>query len=272
MNDLADTRQQTGLSVLDGLALQAQMFVQNAAMNLRQLGRVLSEARPLVPHGQFDEWCKKNAKMSRRAAEQCMQAYAEFGLNTKIAELGTTKIIKLLPMSEEERETLLAENDVAAMSTRQLDEAIRKQRGQLLKEARAEAKTEIERHAQAAKNLLDEKLRLQRELGERDEDLLALQEEYNKAQEQLAQYQSAEARGDADRLPADVFTPDVFSRAVNEFVGTCCRLPQMSRMFSTMSSEDREKYDQSLRALENFVKSARKAVDSYEYGEAIIVG
>ena len=150
MNELSNTTQ-TGLTRLRQLEIQAEMFSQNAAMNLLQLGRVIAEARPDIPYGEFDQWCRKHARMSKRTAEQYMQAYAEFGLDTKIAELGTSKIIKLLPMAQEEREKLLAENDVSAMSTRQLDAAIKEQREKLLAEARAEAQAEIDAANAAAR-------------------------------------------------------------------------------------------------------------------------
>lgn len=323
MNELSNTGKR-GLSILDGLAMQAQMFAQNACMNLLQLGRVLSEARPLIPHGEFDGWCRQHAKMSRRTAEQYMQAYAEFGLDTKIAELGTSKIIKLLPMAQDEREKLLAENDVAAMSTRQLDAAIKEQREKLLAEARAEAqaeidaanaaareaeqraieaenrppevpkeltdqlnanrqtiqeqRAEIDRLASVGREALAEKQRLvqenkdlNRDLRERDEDMAAMQADLQSAQDELLNLQSAQARGDAERLPADVLTPDVFSMAVNTFIGTCCRLPQMGRAFSAMSQDEREAYGQSLRALEKWAESARVALNCISYEEAIII-
>lgn len=270
MNELANTKTHLP-SRLDELATQAQMFAQNACMNLLQLGRVLSEARPMIPHGEFDGWCRQNAKMSRRTAEQYMQAYAEFGLNTKIAELGTSKVIKLLPMSEDEREQLMSENDVAAMSTRQLDEAIRKQRGQLLKEARAEVREEIERHAETAKTLLREKNRLQREAAEHDEDMAALQADYNAVKDELLALKSAEARGESERRHTDTLTSDDFTSAVNTFIGKCCRLPQMGRAFSTMPQEEKEAYDQSLRAIEKWAESARIAMNNVSFEEAIFV-
>ncbi len=323
MNELANTDTQA-LSMLDGLAMQARMFAQNACMNLLQLGRVLTEARPLIPHGEFDAWCKQNAKMSRRTAEQYMQAYAEFGLDTKIAELGTSKVIKLLPMAPEEREKMLAENDVSAMSTRQLDAAIKEQREKLLAEARAEAQAEVEaanKAAQAAERrameaesrppevpeelaeqlrensriiqdqqaeidrladvgrkilaerqrLVQENNGLQRDLRERDEDMEAMQADLQRAQDELLDLQSAQARGEAERLPTDALTPDVFSMAVNTFIGTCCRLPQMGRAFSAMSAEDKEAYNQSLSALEKWAESARLALNSISFEEAIII-
>lgn len=323
MNELSNTAQ-TGLTRLRQLEIQAEMFSQNAAMNLLQLGRVIAEARPDIPYGEFDQWCRKHARMSKRTAEQYMQAYAEFGLDTKIAELGTSKIIKLLPMAQEERDKLLAENDVAAMSTRQLDAAIKEQREKLLAEARAEAQAEIDaanaaareaeqraieaenrppevpkeltdqlnanrqtiqeqqaeidRLATVGREALAEKQRLvqenkdlNRDLRERDEDMAAMQADLQSAQDELLNLQSAQARGDAERIPADVLTPDVFSMAVNTFIGTCCRLPQMGRAFSAMSEDEREAYGQSLRALEKWAESARVALNCISYEEAIII-
>ena len=324
MNELANTESRLP-SRLDELAMQAQMFAQNACMNLLQLGRVLSEARPMIPHGEFDNWCRQHAKMSRRTAEQYMQAYAEFGIDTKIAELGTSKIIKLLPMSEDERDKLLSENDVASMTTRQLDAAIREQREKLLAEARAEAQAEIDAAKEAARaaerraveaerrpaevpeevtdqlrandqtikeqqaeidrlaglskmavtekqRIIKENSDLRRDLRERDEDMEAMQADLQRAQDELLNLQSAQARGEAEHQPSDMLTPDVFTSAVNAFIGTCCRLPQMGRTFAAMSPDDKERYDQSLRTLERWAESARLALNSITYEEAIIIG
>lgn len=158
MTELANTGAGE-LSLLDNLAVQARTCVLSARMNLLQLGRVLTEAKPLVPHGEWEAWVKTNAEMSARAAQSYMQAYATFGLNPDIAKLGTTKTMKLLPLSEEERETLFAENDVEAMSTRQLDEAIRQQREKIMRDAEeavesakkaAQREVEAERKARIA--------------------------------------------------------------------------------------------------------------------------
>lgn len=136
MKELANTTK-GDLSVLDNLAVQVRVCVTTARMNLLQLGRALTEAKPLVPHGEWETWVKTNAEMSVRAAQSYMQAYAAFGLNPDIAKLGTAKTMKLLPLSEDERKALFAENDIESMSTRQLDEAIKEQKEKILREARA---------------------------------------------------------------------------------------------------------------------------------------
>ena len=133
------------LTVLDDLAMQAQMFSTGAAMNLLQLGRVLTEAKPLVDHGEWMSWVRENAHMPVRTAQQYMQAYAKFGLNNRYAQLGPSQIIKLLPMTDDEREQLLKENDVENMTTREIDSAIRAQREKMRAEAMSEARDAIAR-------------------------------------------------------------------------------------------------------------------------------
>ncbi|MBQ8087046.1 MAG: DUF3102 domain-containing protein [Clostridia bacterium] len=149
MNEIANTTQTSDPAALDNLATQAQMFSYGAAMNLLQLGRVLTEAKPLVPHGEWTEWIKINAHMPLRRAQEYMQAYRKFGLDQRIAQLGASQIIALLPMSDEEREELLAENDVASMTTREIENAIEEQRERLRAEAMAEAQAAIEQEKRA---------------------------------------------------------------------------------------------------------------------------
>ena len=293
MTELANT-QKKEIAVLDNLAMQAKTYIQNARMNLLQLGRVLAEAKPLVPHGEWENWVKTNTSMSKRAAEQYMQAYAEFGLNPQIAELGTTKTLKLLPLTEDEREKLLSENDVSSMSTRQLDEAIQKQKQEALKEARQEVQGELEKErtariaaeqrAKAAKSRppevtkeLSDKLRshkeqmerltrensiLKQEIRERDEELEEQQADYNRAQEELLNIKSQVAKGDAERVPTDQLTVDAFASAVRAFIGACARMPHMSATFSAMSQIDKNEYDELLRTVEAWAKDSRKALDS----------
>lgn len=279
---------------LDDLAMQAQICVQNACMNLLQLGRVLSEARPLVPHGEWDAWVKRNARMSRRTAEQYIQAYNEFGLNSQIAELGTTKVLKLLPMPAEDREKLLAENDVPAMSTRELDDAIRRQREEIGREIRAEVQGEIdrerkariaaeqkakeaERRPQEVPQEIKDQLqaaneesrrqqavisRLKSEIKERDELLEEQQADYDKAQAELLDLKSTIAKGDAERAPADQLTLDIFASAVRSFIGTCARMPHMGATFSTLRQAELSEYDELLRTVESWASGSRSALDT----------
>ena len=188
-----------GMTALDDLAAQAQMFSCGAAMNLLQLGRVLTEAKPLVKHGEWSEWVRVNAHMPLRTAQQYMQAYHRFGTDQKYAQLGASQIIKLLPMSDDERKKLLEENDVGEMTTRELDEAIKAQRDAARAEARAEAReriSEVERERDALKERVNELEQAEPEIEIPKELLDELQQgrEDLKEAEQTAQHFAEMAR------------------------------------------------------------------------------
>lgn len=316
MNELANTTA-GNLSVLDGLAMQAQMFSCGAAMNLLQLGRVLTEAKPLVPHGQWIDWVKINAHLPIRTAQQFMQAYNKFGLDHEIAQLGPTQIIKLLPMSDEERQELLAENDVPNMTTRELNEAIRAQRERLRAEAMAEAQEaidqaeeardaaerraaelearppeipedmvdelrssrgEIERLKTVAQDSLNEaislrkeNMQLTRDMQEQEALLQEQQDTINRAQEELLNLKSAQARGDAARPMGDELTLDVFTQAVREFMGLCARMPYMATTFGNMPQSEKQQYAELLRTVEGWAEGSRQAMNSYVVDGGVII-
>lgn len=136
MSEISNTTGQLP-SRLDGLAMEARLLTAGVAMNMLQLGRVFSEAKPLVPAGEWQNWIRDNACVSVRTAEQYMQAYSTFGTNPDIANLGQSKVLKLLPMPEAEREMFLETHDVQNMTVREVDTAI--------KEAREQAQAEISR-------------------------------------------------------------------------------------------------------------------------------
>ena len=98
------------------------------------------------------------------------------------------------------------------------------------------------------------------------------QEQYNRAQAELLNAQSAIARGDAERTPASELTLEAFESAVRSFIGAVARMPHMQRAFANMGLATREEYDQLLSTVESWAKGAREAINtcsgegSYIYG------
>ena len=315
MEQLANASQK-GLCVLDDLAAQAQMFSCGAAMNLLQLGRVLTEAKPLVRHGEWSEWVRVNAHMPLRTAQQYMQAYQRFGTAERYAQLGASQIIRLLPMSDDEREKLLSENDVGQMTTRELDEAIKAQRAAARAEAEQESREiiddyrrqrdELERRvrelesvepeveipkelldelqqgrenlkdaeqtaqhfAEMARQATNEKAALEKHVRELTYDLHDAeqaikdqQEALDRAQQELLDMRSAQARGDASHESAGELTSEAFAVAVREFVGQCARLPYMGATFAGMALKERQHYSGLLSVVEGFCAQARAALN-----------
>lgn len=166
-------------------AMELRTYAMNAAMNLLQIGRKLIEIKPRIDYGEWESFVESNTKMSIRTAQSYMQAYREFGFDGRIIELGGSQIIKLLPMSEDEREKLLTERDVKDMSIRDMDRAIK----EIRKEEAERRKAEIEIERAKAREALEaerESGRIQlakaREQAEAEKNA-AVQQEYLQAKE-----------------------------------------------------------------------------------------
>ena len=93
-------RAEAGLSVLDGLAMQARMFTENVTLNMLQLGRVFIQAKELVQHGQWEKWVRDNSGMSERQAQTLMQAYRRFGERPAFQGLEKSKLFKMLALPD----------------------------------------------------------------------------------------------------------------------------------------------------------------------------
>ena len=106
--------------VLEGLARQGQMFLSSAAMNLMQYGRVLCEAKLLVPRGQFEKWVKENFQMSERTAQQYMAVWKRFGGKAGFETVKFSSLSKMLALPEGKEEDFAKE-----MTAREVDRAVK---------------------------------------------------------------------------------------------------------------------------------------------------
>lgn len=110
-----------------------------------QIGQRLKEAKAMLPHGEWGRWLETEVPFKPSTAQNFMRIFEEYGSNQTslfgeaktqtIGNLPYTKALKLLAIGDsDEREAFIEENDVANMSTRELEKAIRER-----DEARQEA-------------------------------------------------------------------------------------------------------------------------------------
>ena len=101
-----------------------------------EIGRRLTEAKAIVPHGGWLDWLKTETEFSQPTASRFMRIFEEygadqgslFGAETKYSalnNLSVTNALKLLAVPEEERESFALEVDAEHLSSRELEEAIR---------------------------------------------------------------------------------------------------------------------------------------------------
>lgn len=317
MNEVA-ARETAGLTPIALLAEEARVYSENIAMNMLNLGRVFIEAKKQVSHGAWGEWVATNAGMSARTAQQLMQCYQRFGENAHFARLDKSKMYKMLQLPEGTEERFAEEYDIENMTSREVEEAVRRVRAEtdaLLNaqketlenerkarraaEARADALAErpieipenvaaelrekdstIERQRQENARIADQAResvfragelqrdlnRMKREMDENNETLAEMQAENDRLQREILDYQSAAAKGDAERTPSDELTADAFAGAVRQFIGVCARMPHMGRTFSVMPNDEHRQYDELLTTVESWARDARRALNTYEGG------
>ena len=163
-----------------------------------EIGRRLTEAKAMVPHGEWGKWLQEKVDYSQSTANNMMALYREYGddqvsLFDKAAKsqafgnLTYTQALALLAVPAAEREEFAEENHVEDLSTRELQELIR-QRDEAEHDRRA-AET-AQKEAEAAADDLQQRLQA---AGSTICDLTAKASQAQKdAADKVAQAQEAE--------------------------------------------------------------------------------
>jgi len=278
-----------GLALLDTLAEEARYW---AAMDRRspfELGRILTQVKPMIGHGKWLEWIADNAGCSERTAQAYMKVYDRFSKRPEAAGItDRSKLIKLLPMREEYLDEFLRENDVNQMSARQIGEAVKaanraepENRKTPEPASAPEKKPVSEREDANGRELAKKYIAENRKLENKIEELKGrlaqkeseagdmkatnslLNKRLNEMAKEQAERQGREARQEADTEGA-VLTAKGFAEAAQRFIGACAQMPQMRRAFSRMEGAEWDAFDRNLTAIEAWCKAAREAMNAVE--------
>lgn len=149
-----------------------------------QIGRRLEEAKQLVPQGEWLSYLDTQLGYKPSTAQNYMRIAREFGdgqigLSGKspsdfFGNLGYSQLLPLLGLPEEEREQLAEENDLAGMSSREI---------QALVKERDEAKAALEREKKDADDLGVKARRARKSLADAKDKLKAVEREYQEQKE-----------------------------------------------------------------------------------------
>lgn len=152
---------------------QTQSIMMTASI---EIGRRLVEAKAAVGHGGWEAWLKENVNYSQRTASNLIKVFQEYGTGQQklfgkeiksqaLADLSYTQAVALLGIRDpDERADFLEEHDVAAMTTRELEQAI-KERDAAKKEA-AEAREKYKEQDEEIRSLRTDGERMERERRE----------------------------------------------------------------------------------------------------------
>ncbi|CAH1190354.1 hypothetical protein PAECIP111893_00290 [Paenibacillus plantiphilus] len=155
-----------------------------------EIGRKLTEAKALVTHGEWGGWLQANVSYSQSTANNFMRVSEEYANSPNLTNLNYSQAVALLSVSAEDREQFAAENDVADMSVRELQAAIKgkndaekalKEEQERQEEQKAKFDEWSAKQAQEKKEL-NERLELSKQLQEQQgQQLSALQAELEQA-------------------------------------------------------------------------------------------
>ncbi len=159
MSELTITR--TVADVTRDIRIKTGQFLMDAI----DIGRLLFEAKAMVPAGQWSKYVAEELPFSHSWANNYMRMYKELGKDQlslfadsqALGNLRPTQALELLALPAEEREDFVQTHDVEHMSTRELHQAIRerdeaKKAQQEAEERAAEAEASLEDAQQAAES------------------------------------------------------------------------------------------------------------------------
>lgn len=189
--------------------------------NAIRIGEKLTEAKSLVPFGEWGKWLEEKVDYSQSTAEDLMKLYREYGSNQQslfdswtksetFGKLSYSKHLALLALPFAVRQEFAETHDVENMSTRELQDAIRERDNEKAAKEAAEhelleeqnANAELKQDLQAAQSqiesieerLLDETNRAQvaqKELDQANQRADQLQEQLEKAKKKAKEAKDA---------------------------------------------------------------------------------
>lgn len=288
---------QRNLVTLENIEYRIGLHIQGAYENILEVGRCLIEAKEagLVPHGQWEEWVRRNTGISERNAQKLMQAARCVSADSAMNRLPISKIQAILALPEAEREPMAEKATSESMSLRELQEEVRKQKeradqaeGKRLelernlrshdiqaanerKRLRAQLDDAENRAAQAATSTgispeaQAEIDRLKSELADAESYAEQQAELRQKAQRDLLNQKAQSARGESGAHPG--FDAGELAAAVRAFIGTAGVLPHLGVDAARISDGDRAQMRQYIDVIAAWVEGSRRALSTVVIGE-----
>lgn len=152
--DLVIADKPRDIETITGEILEAKRVGGEAILTI---GRCLTEAKAVLPHGEWLPWLNEKVEFSESTAQRFMRLARDWSNPSTLTDLGASKALALLALPPEERDRFMGENHavdggektVIDMSARELDKAIRERKEALAAAEEAEAKAKTAEEARA---------------------------------------------------------------------------------------------------------------------------
>lgn len=173
------------------LAAEINLIKQDTARRILEasveIGRRLTEAKEMVPAGEWTSWLEQSVSYSERTARRLMTLYREYGDETvkqlftenQLAILGNlepSKALALAALPVPERKEYIETHDVSAESAREVEQAVKAMKeaeaARLRAEADLSAEREISLRNKQAMEDLEERLKAAQEQSGADPEAI----------------------------------------------------------------------------------------------------
>lgn len=255
---------------------------QEAALRyIVEIGRRLQEAKELLPHGEWGQWVKEELPFSQSTAQNFMRIFQEYGADQleiggavksqALANLSYTKALKLLAIDdEEEREAFVEAHNVADMSSRELEEAIRERDEARRMQAEAEKIAEgfeaqagaaTDRLIAAEKKAVDAAAEAEKKVAELNEALAKAKKQRDTARDKL---KNAEAAVELLKHQKEDKPPQEENETPQEEneIGESAPAAEEEELRRRIQAEEAAKAEEAVKALEAKVKEAEEKAEA----------
>lgn len=258
------------------------------------IGRALIEAKEQLSHGEWGRWLEEKVNFSQSSAENYMRIAQQVSAESSLLSLPYSKILALLSLPENERETFADANNAKDKSVAQIKQLIRERDEAMAKAQKAEAEAEkairyIDRANNNAEKLITERQNaearakeletqlknapvrevrvevvpedyetLKLQLDEAEREIVRAEEERDNALEELEAEKMA-GTGGAD--PLDV-TP--FCDACSALLNKLYSAPYAKAFFATKNEVELKRYETNVRLIMEWAVKVQDVIDAVQ--------
>lgn len=236
------------------------------------IGQRLTEAKSMLPHGEWLPWLTERVEFSERTAQRFMRLAQEWSNPTTLSDLGASKALALLALPPEEREHFLSEphevdgqeKDVIDMSARELEKAIRQrdEAQRVMEQAKADAA-----HAEASRAKMEQDMAALIQLHQSAVEDAERQKEAESQAVQAAEAVAAKLQAELDALkaaPVDVAVMAVDQEALEKAKAEAAAELQEKL---DKAKEAKTKADEKRKAAEAALAKANQKLEELEKAE-----
>lgn len=120
---------------LEVIETEINFYKQQTATGIIEIGKRLIEAKSQLEHGQWGKWLEGKVDFKRETARKFMLVAEQFSNSQSLGNLNQTKIFALLDLPQDQREEFIETHNVESLTTRQLQEEIKKVKEEMKKQS-----------------------------------------------------------------------------------------------------------------------------------------